>query len=1079
MGAARCPSCGSPMGVGALAGLCPKCLALGNSQGGATEDVVAVGVLDESRTIGASGSDAPPAPHERRERSLPTGPLDDTPPDDKRYGPPPFADEPVPIWTDRPATPRIEGYDVLRPLKQGGQGIVYLAVQRSTKRKVALKLLLDGMFASKSARRRFEREIELVAGLKHPNVIAVFDSGTTPDGHNYYVMDYVRGAPITEHVRDKGLGLEQVLALFATVCEAVNHAHQRGVIHRDLKPSNILVDADGTARVLDFGLAKTLTETAESVVSVTGSVVGTFPYMSPEQTRANPDEIDTRADVYSLGVVLYEALTGRHPYPVAGTVSEVIRHICETDPTAPAKAWTVESGVVARAAVGIGVGRRGRGRRCPIDADLATILLKALAKERERRYDSAGQFARDIRRYLAGEQVVARRPSAWYQFRVFSRRHKALVAATLSVVLVLVVSLAFVAVQLKVAREAWAWADETNDAADVLLGYGAEARADVGDLFGARKMSVSALDQARGHGLSGSAILAGLIEFSGRDGGAVPLLGTYDGTGGAKGFVHEGLTKPKCVAVVRKRRVALTGGAESQLVFWDLDTGRCIRVVDTQQGLVNYVAVSPDETWALTAGGDGTVLRWDLTHESPGKPEEVMRLLAHDDRGPDAVWMVAISDDGSRVLAGSRTGQIAVLDRGVQRTVAQHKDEESVPALAFVPGTNQFALSGDGHGNIRLWDLDGDGGREVWDAPRRHSKEKQPKFQINSMAFSRDPRGNPTGVASISFDGSLVVWDVRGSGQDLRLEPRFKPIQVEPTKERPWRVAFSDDGAVAAVAYFSGRVRLWDARTGNLLQTFRAQEEGVEGVAYLDGQTLVSTGGAHDPQGQRVHSSLMVWDTAAVLPQPVGGGGAIAALAVDDDGAVRVTTGTGTVERFIGHDGRLHEKRTRTGPAGPPWEPVEDRRGAKSPSWGRALRSTRAPDPSAADAGATRPTPVPGPVLPGGKARLYIGTRDLQLWGTPKPRPGEPADGPVPMRVFRGHRGRVTAAAASPQGRYIVSGDDTGAVIVWDLLRPLRDRELETGLNRAIEGLPTGESDLTAEAAFRRWYEFRGRSFPE
>src|SRR5687767_8867110 len=120
MGAARCPSCGSPMGVGALAGLCPKCLALGNSQGGAIEDAVAVGVLDEARAIGAAGSDATPAPHERRERSLPTEP-DDTPPDDNRYGPPPVADERVPIWTDRPATPRIEGYDVLRPLKQGGQ----------------------------------------------------------------------------------------------------------------------------------------------------------------------------------------------------------------------------------------------------------------------------------------------------------------------------------------------------------------------------------------------------------------------------------------------------------------------------------------------------------------------------------------------------------------------------------------------------------------------------------------------------------------------------------------------------------------------------------------------------------------------------------------------------------------------------------------------------------------------------------------------------------------------------------------------------------------------------------------------
>ena len=1097
MGAARCPNCGSPMGAGVLAGLCPKCLALGTLQGPTTDDAVAVGVLDNPRAREAAGPDAPGAPQERRERSLPTEPPDDTPPDDKHYTPPPVADGPIPLWTDRPATPRIEGYDVLRPLKQGGQGIVYLAVQRSTKRKVALKLLLDGMFASKSARRRFEREIELVASLKHPNIIAVFDSGTTDDGHIYYVMDYVRGVTITEHVREKGLGLEQVLALFATVCDAVSHAHQRGVIHRDLKPSNILVDVDGNARVLDFGLAKTLTEPTESIVSVTGNVVGTYPYMSPEQTRANPDEIDTRSDVYSLGVVLYETLTGRHPYPVVGTVSEVIRHICETDPTPPTKAWTAEAGVVARAGTWTGTstgtgtftaatagtrtgtrsgtGRRGRAGRCPIDAELATILLKALAKERERRYESAGQLARDVRHYLAGEQIVARRPSAWYQLRVFSRRHKALVAATLSIMLMLVASLAVVGWQLKVAREAWARADEAVDAMDVFVSYGAEDRADAGDLFRAREMLVSALDQSREHGLSGSAVLAGLLELSGRDGGALPLLGTYDGTGGVSAFVHKGVVKPKCVAVLRERRLALTGGGNGQLVLWDLRTGRCVQVLDTQQNDVNYVAVAPDETWAVTAGGNGTVLRWDLNLDPLRDPQEVMRLVERDTGRDDAVWMVAVSDDGSRVIAGTHTGQIAVADPAGrdQRTVGQL--DESVPALAFVPGSTRFALSGDGSGNLRLWELDGDG-HEVWNAPLKHSNENHRAPQVNSLVFSPDG----SAVASISFDGTLSVWDVRGSGQDTRLEPRHPPIHARPTIDRPWRVAFSDDGSTIAASYDSGRVRLWDAKTGAMLQAFRAQEENVEGVAFLDRQTLVSTGGARDPHGRRVHSSLTVWDTSSVRARPVvDGGGAVTALAVDDGGTVRVTTGSGTVERFVGQDGRLHESRTKAGPAAAPWEPGPPRPGAKSPNWGRALRTTRPPDlGDAADvgAGASRAGPVQGPGLPGGKAWLYTGGRDLQLWGTPKPRPGETAGGPVPMRAFRGHRGRVTAAAVSSGGRYVVSGDETGAVLVWDLLRPLRGRDLEQKLQATHERLASDPADAGAHAALREWLSFRGHS---
>ena len=1064
MSGGRCPNCGSPMGAGALAGLCPKCLLAGESQGRTTEDAVAV--LEEPGEVAAdSVVGSPASPQAGRPYPPRSAPVTEVLPDGGRAAAPPD-NEPIPLWSDQAPTPRIEGYDILRPLKQGGQGMVYLAVQRSTKRKVAVKLLLDGVFASKSARRRFEREIELVASLKHPNIIAVFDSGATPDGHDYYVMDYVRGVPITQYVREKGLSLEQVLALFATVCEAVNHAHQRGVIHRDLKPSNILVDVDGNVRVLDFGLAKTLTEPAESVVSVTGSVVGTFPYMSPEQTRANPDEIDTRSDVYSLGVMLYEALTGRHPYPVAGTVADVIRHICETAPMPPAKAWTGESGV------GSGTGRRRRPGRCPIDGDLATVLLKALAKERERRYDSAGQFARDLRRYLASEPIVARRPSAGYQLRVFSRRHKALVGATLSIVLVLILSLVVVAWQLKVAREAWARADEAVDAMDGFLGYGGDDRADAGDLIRARHMFVSALDQAREHGLSGSATLAGLLELTSREGGALPLLGTYGGTGGAGGFVRPGVTKPKCVAVLRKRRMALTGGDESQLALWDLDTGRCMQLVNTQQGKVNYVAVAPDETWVVTAGENGTVLRWDLTRNPLRDPQKVIELLGRDAFKPEAAWMVAVSHDGSRVVAGGVDGQIVVCDAaGGQRTLGRCPD--SVPALSFLPGSNQFAISGDSFGNIRLWDVDATQDQEVWGNPVQHYEKNLGKedmrLHVNCLAFSPDGGA----LASVSFDGSLAVWDARGSGRDFRLEQRYPPVKPG---DRPWRVAFSDDGSTIATAYQSGRVRLFEAQTGRAVQEFRAQEDTVEGLAYLDGQTLVSTGGARDPQGQWVCSALMVWDTGALLPQTFGG--PVTALQVDDEGRVRITTPSGMVERFIGQDGRLHERRAASGPAARPWVPTDLRPGAKLPNWGRALRGTRAPGPGTAhEAGQPPAAPAAGPALPGGRAWLYTGARELQLWGTPKPRAGERPGGPVPMRVFRGHRGRVTAAAASPDGRYVVSSDEQGVVKAWDLLHPMRCRDLEQKLRVAHEQLDANAADWNALAVLGEWSAFRGRGF--
>jgi serine/threonine protein kinase len=342
------------------------------------------------------------------------------------------------------------GYTLLREIHRGGQGVVYQALQESTHRKVAIKVLLEGAYASKSARQRFEREIELVASLRHPNVISVFHSDQTEDGLRYCVMDYVRGLPLTRYVRDNQLSLEDALRLFATVCEAVNHAHQKGVIHRDLKPSNILVDVEGVPRVLDFGLAKLVGGAEQSLVSMTGQVVGTLPYMSPEQTRGNPEEIDTRTDVYALGVVLYELLTGRYPYPVIGPAADVLHHIVHTEPTPPSRAWTADSGIqCGRSSARLrpfgtsSSSRLGRlhFRRfpaAPIDDEVRTLVLKALAKERDRRYQSAGELARDIGHYLAGEPIEAKRDSTLYVLGKQLRRYRAAVASVAAVFVVLV-----------------------------------------------------------------------------------------------------------------------------------------------------------------------------------------------------------------------------------------------------------------------------------------------------------------------------------------------------------------------------------------------------------------------------------------------------------------------------------------------------------------------------------------------------------------------------------------------------------------------------------------------------------------
>ncbi|HVP11128.1 MAG TPA: tetratricopeptide repeat protein, partial [Phycisphaerae bacterium] len=328
--------------------------------------------------------------------------------------------------------PVIKDYEILREVYRGGQGIVFQAIQKHTKRKVAVKVLLEGAYASPLAKRRFEREIELVAQLKHANVITVFDSGLTADGRQYCIMDYVHGRRLDQHVREKRLPLEETLALFAIICDAVMYAHQRGIIHRDLKPSNILVDADGSPKILDFGMAKQMTSAAETLASMTGQVFGTLPYLSPEQAGGNPEEVDTRTDIYALGVILYHLLTGKYPYPVEGQLTDVLRHITETPPTPPSRAWAEDSGVTMRST------RQLRPSQCPIDDEVQTIVVKTLAKERERRYQSAAELARDIRHYLAGEPIEAKRDSSWYVLRKTIRRYKIPVAMTAALVVVAV-----------------------------------------------------------------------------------------------------------------------------------------------------------------------------------------------------------------------------------------------------------------------------------------------------------------------------------------------------------------------------------------------------------------------------------------------------------------------------------------------------------------------------------------------------------------------------------------------------------------------------------------------------------------
>jgi WD40 repeat protein/serine/threonine protein kinase len=716
-------------------------------------------------------------------------------------------DEPI---RDCPGTV-IGAYKLLEQIGEGGMGLVFVAEQtQPVRRRVALKLIKPGM-DSRQVVARFEAERQALALMDHPNIARVHDGGTTETGRHYFVMELVKGVPITEYCDQNCLTPRQRLGLFLDVCAAVQHAHQKGIIHRDLKPSNIMVtvhDVTPVVKVIDFGIAKATGQrlTDQTIYTHFAQMVGTPLYMSPEQAGLSGLDVDTRSDVYALGVLLYELLTGTTPFSgetlkKAG-YDEMRRIIREDEPARPsARLSTLAAAELSTVAERRGADPRRLGQA--VRGELDWIVMKCLEKDRNRRYESATALAADIQRYLHDEPVQACPPSAWYRFRKFARRKKSALAVAVCVFL------AFAGVAGGVG---WAVRDR-----------------------GARE---EALERERRTLYFYRITLAHQDLSADNLGRAVKLLEECPEDlrqwewhylmrlSRAEPLVLQGETEVNGVAFSPDGERLASAGADGAVRIRNSRTGEVVLEFKAHGKSVVSVAFHPDGKHLASVGADRTVKVWDLT-----TGQEVFQQPCDPVRETDAAYTVAFGPPDGRYLAAGGGGVVSVWDwesGQILHTLPGH-DPQPI-AVAFSRDGRQLA-TGSGREGPRIWDAStGAGPLHTFPGYRN---------PISALAFS--PDGGRLAVAS--FDRTVKVWDTTTGGLLL-------PALLH--TGNTLCVAYSPDGRRLASAGEDKTVHVWDAQTGRE-------------VLGLRGHTRKCTCVAFSPRGWRLASAsadktIRIWD---------------------------------------------------------------------------------------------------------------------------------------------------------------------------------------------------------------------------
>jgi WD40 repeat protein/serine/threonine protein kinase len=772
---------------------------------------------------------------------------------------------------DQTATPddenlRLSGrYTLVQKLGEGGMGTVWLAEQSSpVKRRVAIKMIKIGM-DSRQILSRFKAERQALAIMDHPNIAKIFDGGLTKHGRPYFVMEYVRGVPITKYCDDSRVPLKERLDLFLNVCLAVQHAHQKGIIHRDLKPSNILVsvvDGKPVPKVIDFGLAKAMYQplSDHSVFTFHGMMLGTPLYMSPEQATENNSDIDIRSDIYSLGVILYELLVGTTPLERTqfnrAAWNEVLRMIKEVDPPSPSSRLST-SGQMASIAAQRSI--EPLQLRKAITGELDWIVMKSLEKDRNRRYESAISFAKDIEFFLSNEPVSAVPPSAFYRFKKLVRKHRlamtaaALIAMSLTVGIILAIWFALLAHRAKLEATAKATEveeekskvelerDRANQNERLALEKAAESNA--AQLEAQREAlrakheeakAVAALEKVESTMARTNYHLAVTRWESGKVREAVAYLDAipakhrhfewYFDRRLFDGF-EWGSEVPYLVSSLRyspdgKRLIGSLSNGEIRV--WNPRNGNLVKTIPSVGFGINQMELDSAGQILATANSDGSIAIWNLEQFKRTKTWQVNQ---------QAMLSVGISPDGKHLVCGGLDGQVLLFDVETETLLWQSENfGRPIRSVCFGRcGTFLCYVCDDA--TIRVIRLPTFEERKI--------EQAHEAMIISHLAISPDNNL----VLSSGHDHVVKIWNL----QNLTPQQEFTGHGLAVLFS-----TFSPDGKTVVSTSGDELTFIWDAATGEAIRSLRGHTHTLTSIDFHPDEKQLAT--------SSVDHTVRVWD---------------------------------------------------------------------------------------------------------------------------------------------------------------------------------------------------------------------------